>query len=73
MPQNYSKEAADFVNKCLLRQPDKRLGINGFSDVKNHPWFKNFDWEALDDKSLKANFIPDIKKSNFDNNHVNVK
>ena len=53
-----------------MRQPSKRLGINGVEEVKAHPWFKNFDWEALRRKEIKATYIPDIKKDNYDNNHV---
>jgi len=73
IPTGYSKEAADFVNKCLIRQPSKRLGINGHAEVKKHPWFKDFDWAALDAKTLKPSFMPDISKNNFDDNHVNVR
>ena len=70
LPAGYPKEAADFINKCLMRQPSKRLGINGIEEVKGHPWFNNFDWESLHNKTMKATFIPDVKKENFDNNHV---
>lgn len=73
LPAGYGKDAADFVNKCLIRQPSKRLGINGHSEVKKHPYFKDFDWDSLDDKTMKTTFIPDISKNNFDDNHVNVR
>lgn len=71
IPAGYSKEAANFVNACLQRQASKRLGINGPSEVKNHPWFKDFDWEALKTKQIKPSFVPDITLNNFDDNHVN--
>ena len=70
LPPGYPKEAADFINKCLMRQPSKRLGINGSEEVKGHPWFASFDWEALRRKELKASFVPDVQKENYDNNHV---
>lgn len=41
--------------------------------MKQHPWFKDFDWNGLDTKVTVPGFIPDIKKNNWDNNHVNVK
>ena len=41
--------------------------------MKKHPWFNDFDWDALDAKTLKPTFIPDISKNNFDDNHVNVR
>lgn len=53
-----------------MRQPSKRLGINGSEEVKGHPWFKNFDWEALRQKTIKPTYIPDQNKENFDDKHV---
>jgi len=49
------------------------LGINGAQEVKNHPWFADFDWQALKEKTIKPSFIPDISKKNYDNVHVNVR
>ncbi len=31
-------------NKLIERKPSNRLGINGPSEVKSHPWIKNFPW-----------------------------
>lgn len=35
-----------------------------------HPWFKNFDWDALIQRKLKPTIVPKIKNmldtSNFD-------
>jgi hypothetical protein len=45
----------------------------GSDEVKGHPWFKGFDWNALRDKTMVPTFVPDIAKQNFDNNHVNLK
>ena len=47
LPQGYPKEAADFTNKLLKKLPSKRLGNKGINELKEHPWFKNFDWEGL--------------------------
>lgn len=47
--------------------------MNGSNEVKGHPWFKDFDWESLKNKTMKATFIPDLKKANFDHGHVNLK
>ena len=51
-------EAADFVNRCLLRKPEQRLGKNGSDEVKNHCWFEDFDWLALSEKTLEAPYKP---------------
>ena len=33
--------------------------------MKAHPWFDDFDWDALDAKRIKAPFIPE-DVDNFD-------
>lgn len=71
LPDGYPKECADFINKCLNRQPHKRLGINGIDEVQGHPWFANFDWESLRNKTLQPTFVPDKMSNNFDDYHVN--
>ncbi len=49
VPPGWSLEAADFVNKLIQRKPINRLGLNGPQEVKEHPWFRNYDWQALYD------------------------
>jgi serine/threonine kinase 32 len=55
----------------LARKQASRLGYNGNEEVKAHPWFKDFDWEALNDYKIQAPYIPDQNLENFDQNHVN--
>lgn len=56
-----------------MRRAHNRLGMSGIDAVKNHPWFADFDWDALRTKKMKAPFVPDASKSNYDDNHVNKK
>ena len=65
LPDGYSNEAADFINKLIQRKPKNRLGKNSIKEVINHPWLKGFDWEELKKKKLDAYFIPKIG-DNFD-------
>ena len=58
IPMGWSAEAADFINKCLQRKPGKRIGNNGFNEIKDHPWFTNYPWKELYLHKLKAEFIP---------------
>ena len=58
LPEGYPKDAADFVNRCLQRKAHKRLGMQGIEEVKSHPWFANFDWEALRTKEMEPPFVP---------------
>jgi hypothetical protein len=50
----------------IQRKPQNRLGsIDGAADVKNHPWLKDFPWQLLNEKKLKAPFAPP-NEDNFD-------
>lgn len=48
-----SHECLDFLS-CLLAGPETRIGSgqngefqNGFEQVVQHPWYRNFDWEGI--------------------------
>lgn len=57
--EGWTIEAADFTNKLIRRKPANRLGFNhGIQELKNHYWFKGFDWESLQNKTMKAPWIP---------------
>lgn len=57
VPQGWSVEAADLVNKLIVRTPANRLGSKqGVKEIKAHAWFAGFDWEALEGKSIKSPF-----------------
>ena len=45
--ERYSEDLCDFVNKLLEIDPLKRLGRNGINEIKNHNFFKNFDWKPI--------------------------
>lgn len=49
----------------IQRKPVYRLGLNGPSEVKEHPWLKNFPWDDLAEKKIQSPFIPP-KTDNFD-------
>ena len=66
----WGSEAGDFINKLVQRKPGKRLGAHGISEVKNHIWFKNYNWNDLYNKKLIAPFIPS-NEDNFDYKYCN--
>ena len=70
VPKGWSLEAADFINQTLKRKPANRLGLNGPEEVMNHPWFRDFPWEDLHEKTLKSPFIPP-EADNFDSKYAN--
>lgn len=49
-----------FQKKMIQRKPIHRLGVNGFEEIKQHPWFKDFDWDKLRRKEMNAPFIPNV-------------
>ena len=53
-------EAIDFTNKLLQRKPINRLGFNGAEEVREHPWFKDYNWEKLLSKDLVSPYIPNV-------------
>ncbi|GIL65139.1 hypothetical protein Vafri_18948 [Volvox africanus] len=48
-PPYMSDEARDLISKLLERKPVKRIGMlqGRARDIKEHPWFVDFDWEGL--------------------------
>jgi hypothetical protein len=72
----YSEDLCDFVNKLLEVDPSKRLGRNGIDEIKNHLFFKKFDWKSIYYyKSKKSPFYIDYnEKQNKDKNeHLTYK
>ena len=48
----YSSSCIDFLNKLLINDYKKRIGFNSINELKNHSWFKAFDWENLEKKKI---------------------
>ena len=63
IPQGWSVEGADFVNRLIQRKPANRMGVNGPSEIKNHPWLRGYQWEDLLAGRLIAPFIPAVIKN----------
>ena len=66
-----SEDAKDLISKLLIKDQDLRLGAEGgFETIKKHPFFKGFDFKALEEKKIEAPYIPTLRGSidvtNFD-------
>ena len=70
IPQGWGVESADFINRLIQRKPANRLGLRGPTEVKEHPWFKNYDWKNLYLGKLVSPFKPK-NGDNFDFNYCN--
>ncbi|CCH62281.1 hypothetical protein TBLA_0G03450 [Henningerozyma blattae CBS 6284] len=51
-------EAKDLILKFLERDPLKRLGSNGATEIKNHPYFKGINWEKVYEET--PSFVPTV-------------
>ncbi|GMH33824.1 hypothetical protein BSKO_01658 [Bryopsis sp. KO-2023] len=70
-PATMSQELRDLLRRLLVKKPAMRLGAqkSGAGDVKSHPWFNGFDWNAFQKLEMKAPYIPKVSNpedtSNF--------
>ena len=70
IPEGWSYDAADFINKLLQRKPANRLGLRSAKEVKDHPWIKKYPWNDLYNKKIKPTFKPP-QGDNFDKKYCN--
>ncbi|CAD8172037.1 unnamed protein product [Paramecium octaurelia] len=70
IPNNWSMEGADFINRLLQRKPQQRLGFNESQEIRQHPWFLNFPWQKLKNFELVPPFQPNRTEDNFDQKQI---
>ncbi|XP_059640675.1 probable serine/threonine protein kinase IREH1 isoform X2 [Cornus florida] len=54
--EEMSPEAQDLIDRLLTEDPNQRLGARGASEVKQHPFFRDINWDTL--ARQKAAFVP---------------
>ena len=61
-----SPELKDMALRCLERDEEKRLGNTQeiLKEFKAEPFYKGFDWESLDNGSMKPPYVPDTSSVN---------
>jgi serine/threonine protein kinase len=57
-PEHWTLEATDFINKCISRRPQSRLGLNNCIELRTHVWLKDFDWRKCSKREMKPLFKP---------------
>ena len=70
IPPGWGLESADFINRLIQRKPANRLGLRGPTEVKEHLWFKDYDWKDLYLGKLVSPYKPK-NGDNFDFNYCN--
>ena len=63
LPNGWDINVIDLINRLLKRKKKFRLGSNGFDEVKNHPWFKDIQWDKIEN----CEFVSPIKIKEGDN------
>ena len=61
VPEGWGIESADFINRLLLKNPKIRLGASGTKELKNHCWFRGFNFQDLYEFKIKSPF--DVKNT----------
>ncbi|XP_038893957.1 probable serine/threonine protein kinase IREH1 isoform X2 [Benincasa hispida] len=56
IPEEMSHDAQDLIDRLLTEDPHQRLGAIGASEVKQHMFFKDINWDTL--ARQKAAFVP---------------
>lgn len=52
LPEGWTIEAADFINKLIEIKPEERLGFAGISQIKKHEWLSNVAWGKIFEKAV---------------------
>ncbi|WCJ39875.1 AGC (cAMP-dependent cGMP-dependent and protein kinase C) kinase family protein [Euphorbia peplus] len=56
VPEEMSFEACDLIDRFLTPNPALRIGSKGAKEVKQHPFFRDVNWDTI--ARQKAMFIP---------------
>ncbi|MCJ1478564.1 hypothetical protein MMC13_007245 [Lambiella insularis] len=69
-PEIVPPTAKDLLTQLLDRRPERRLGANGASEIKAHPFFHSIDWRKLLQRKYEPTFKPNVTDAldtaNFD-------
>ena len=64
----------DLITKLLNKNYEERLGYqNGFEEIKQHEFFKDFNFDELLNKNIQAPYIPNIGDTFSKNKKIKMK
>eukprot|EP00117_Sycon_ciliatum_P017989 scpid58012/ scgid16774/ Protein kinase C iota type; Atypical protein kinase C-lambda/iota; nPKC-iota len=73
IPRNISVRAGNVLKSFLEKNPKERLGCNpttGYSDITSHIFFRNVDWELMENRQFPPPYKPPLTDerdlANFD-------
>lgn len=56
-PPCFDNDARDLVEKCLKKDPRKRISIE---EVKKHKWFDDLDFDKIENEELQPPWVPSL-------------
>jgi len=59
--KEFTPDCKDLLLKLFEPNPMKRIGAGGVQEIKDHPFFAKYDWDAGEKLELKPPFKPDEK------------
>ena len=65
----FSDELKDLLLKLLNKNPYKRIGLSNKDELKNHPWFKDIDWDKLSRKGINSPLNLVVMKKEIEENY----
>lgn len=69
-PMHFTKYSVHLVKRLLEPKATKRLGVIKGKRLRDHPWFKDFNWQSFLDMKMKAPIVKPVKNahdiSNFE-------
>lgn len=60
--EKYITSARDLISKFLVLELDKRWGYNNINEIKNHPYFDNFDWKNFRSNKINSQMYLHLQK-----------
>ena len=57
-----------FLIKLLEEDVNKRIGVKNFNEIKEHPFFKNIDWDSISNKNIETPLNLIKIKNDFEKN-----
>lgn len=62
-PADCNETWKQLVMSLLHRQPERRASMvaGALNDIRKHPWFSDFDWDALQQRAMAAPWKPELK------------
>lgn len=59
-PADIDRDAKSILTRLLDRDPARRLGSGGASEIKAHRFFETVDWKRLLQKKIQPTFRPNV-------------